>query len=115
MLRCEAGYRNTLARCCRLASPARGHRDLQRPTAAAPNRRWLGETGETDVWVRCVQTEFKVMVTMVLSRLHVAVDAQRMPHLRTVEDYLADTITRVSLQRDAPAWLRMRPRVPAAA
>lgn len=57
-----------------------------------------------------VQVELKMVVAMVLSRLHVALDAQRMPHLRTVEDYLAETTFKVTLQRETPAWLRLRPR-----
>lgn len=52
-----------------------------------------------------------MVVAMVLSRMHVTLDAQRMGHLRTVEDYVDETIFIVTLQRATPAWLRMRPHV----
>ena len=58
------------------------------------------------------QAELKMVVASLVSRLHVAVDAQRMPHLRTVEDYVGEAVTRITLQRSSPCWLRMRPRVP---
>jgi len=58
-----------------------------------------------------VQLELKMVVAMVLSRMHVTLDAQRMGHLRTVEDYVDETIFIVTLQRATPAWLRMRPHV----
>ena len=58
-----------------------------------------------------VQLELKKVVAMVLSRMHVTLDPQRMRGYNTVEDYTADNIYRVTLQRPTPAWLRMRPHV----
>ena len=60
-----------------------------------------------------LQAELKMVVASLVSRLHVTMDAQRMPHLRTVEDYVGETVTRITLQRSSPCWLRMQPRVPA--
>ena len=62
-----------------------------------------------------VQVEMKLMVAAVVSRLHVTLDAARMAHLRTVEDYIGTTATRLTLQTASPTWLRMRPRATAAA
>eukprot|EP00892_Ulva_mutabilis_P006218 jgi/Ulvmu1/3969/UM181_0003.1 len=56
-------------------------------------------------------TQLRLLVAMVVSRLHVTMDAQRMAHMHSVEDYYGATITKVSLQQPTPAWLRMRPRV----
>ena len=53
-----------------------------------------------------------MLVASIVSRLHVTMDTQRMAHLQTVEDYVDETLTRMSLQRSSPCWLRMRPRVP---
>lgn len=58
-----------------------------------------------------MQAELKILVASVVSRLHVTLDAQRMGHLRTVEDYIGETCTRLTLQRFSPCWLRMAPRV----
>ena len=60
-----------------------------------------------------VQAELKMLVASLLSRLHVTLDAERMAHLCTVEDYVGETLTRITLQRSSPCWLRMQPRVPA--
>lgn len=49
-----------------------------------------------------------MMVAAVVSRMHVTLDA-RMAHLRSVEDYVATTATRLTLQTEGPTWLRMRP------
>eukprot|EP00892_Ulva_mutabilis_P010425 jgi/Ulvmu1/7755/UM039_0063.1 len=57
--------------------------------------------------------ELKMLVTSLVSALHITVDAQRMSHLRSVEDYVAEARTRITLQREAPCWLRMKPRAPA--
>lgn len=57
-----------------------------------------------------MQAELKMVVASVVSRLHVTLDAQRMGHLRTVEDYVGETFTRITLQRVSPCWLRMAPR-----
>eukprot|EP00892_Ulva_mutabilis_P006221 jgi/Ulvmu1/3971/UM181_0005.1 len=54
--------------------------------------------------------ELKMVVAMVISLLHVALDAQRMGHLRSVEDYLGECVSKVTLQRNSPCWLRLRPR-----
>lgn len=62
---------------------------------AHPRRPWL-------------QVEMKMMVAAVVSRMHVTLDA-RMAHLRSVEDYVATTATRLTLQTEGPTWLRMRP------
>lgn len=53
-----------------------------------------------------------MLVASVVSQLHVTLDTQRMGHLRTVEDYVGETFTRITLQRVSPCWLRMAPRVP---
>eukprot|EP00892_Ulva_mutabilis_P010423 jgi/Ulvmu1/7753/UM039_0061.1 len=56
--------------------------------------------------------ELKMLVASLVSALHITVDAQRMSHLRSVEDYVGETVTRMSLQRASPCWLRMKPRAP---
>eukprot|EP00892_Ulva_mutabilis_P010420 jgi/Ulvmu1/7750/UM039_0058.1 len=54
--------------------------------------------------------ELKMVMAMVVSVLHVALDAQRMGHLLSVEDYLGECVSKVTLQRNSPCWLRLRPR-----
>eukprot|EP00892_Ulva_mutabilis_P006220 jgi/Ulvmu1/3970/UM181_0004.1 len=56
--------------------------------------------------------ELKMVVAMVLARLHVTLDAQRMAHVRSVEDYYGECVFKVTLQRSSPCWLRLRPRMP---
>ena len=81
------------------------------------NRAWRDIARHGQLWRHThqveLQAELKMVVASMVSRLHVAVDAQRMPYLRTVEDYVGETVTRITLQRSSPCWLRMRPRVPA--
>ena len=52
----------------------------------------------------------KLMVACVVSRLHVTLDPNLMAHLHSVEDYVADLVTTLTLKSARPAWLRMRPR-----
>lgn len=58
-----------------------------------------------------MQAELKMIVVSVVSRLHVALDEQHMGHLRSVEDYVRETVSRITLQRATPCWLRLKPRV----
>ena len=58
----------------------------------------------------CLQVEMKLMVACVVSRLHVTLDPDRMVHIHSVDDYMADLITTLTLKSARPTWLRMRPR-----
>lgn len=62
-----------------------------------------------------VQSEIKMVVAMLMSRLTLKMDAERMSAMKTVDDYAAASVTKVTLQQEGATWLRMVPRVPTAA
>lgn len=61
-----------------------------------------------------LQAELRLVVASIVSQLHITPDAQLMAHMRTVDDYIATTVTAIGLSPDGPCWLRMRRRCVAA-
>lgn len=65
--------------------------------------------GEPFSWL---QSEIKMVIATLLSRLTLKMDAQRMGAMQTVDDFVAAAVTKVTLQQQGATWLRMGLRAP---